>query len=102
MVQWLRLHASNAGGAGSIPGWGTKIPHAARRIPPPKKKGISELQFFCYSCINSTSGNSSLLQFSSLLRLTKGSFRVGGRPRTRPWRSVTFKAVVKGKKPETE
>ena len=24
----LRLHASNAGGAGSIPGRGTKIPHA--------------------------------------------------------------------------
>ena len=28
MVQWLRLHASNGGGTGSIPGWGTKIPHA--------------------------------------------------------------------------
>ena len=27
-VQWLRLHASTAGGMGSIPGWGTKIPHA--------------------------------------------------------------------------
>ena len=27
-VQWLRLHASAAGGVGSIPGWGTKIPHA--------------------------------------------------------------------------
>ena len=23
VVQWLRLHASNAGGPGSIPGWGT-------------------------------------------------------------------------------
>ena len=30
MPQWLRLHASNAGGA-SIPGWGTKIPHDAVR-----------------------------------------------------------------------
>ena len=30
MVQWLRLHASTAGGTGSIPGWGTKIPHAAQ------------------------------------------------------------------------
>ena len=29
-VQWLRLHASTAGGAGSIPGWGTKIPHAGQ------------------------------------------------------------------------
>ena len=27
---WLRLRTSNAGGAGSIPGWATKIPHAAR------------------------------------------------------------------------
>ena len=27
-VQWLRLHASNAGGMGLIPGQGTKIPHA--------------------------------------------------------------------------
>ena len=27
-VQWLRLHAPNAGGTGSIPGRGTKIPHA--------------------------------------------------------------------------
>ena len=25
---WLRLHASSAGGAGSIPGRGIKIPHA--------------------------------------------------------------------------
>ena len=29
-VQGLRLCASNAGGAGLIPGRGTKIPHAAR------------------------------------------------------------------------
>ena len=28
-MQWLRLCASTAGGAGSIPGQGTKIPHAA-------------------------------------------------------------------------
>ena len=27
-VQRLRLRASTAGGTGSIPGWGTKIPHA--------------------------------------------------------------------------
>ena len=27
-VQWLRLCASGAGGAGLIPGWGLKIPHA--------------------------------------------------------------------------
>ena len=34
VVQRVRLHACNAGGAGSIPGWGTKIPHA---VWPPKK-----------------------------------------------------------------
>ena len=28
MVQWLRLRATTAGGEGSIPGQGTKIPHA--------------------------------------------------------------------------
>ena len=28
-VQWLRLHASTAGGTGLTPGWGNKIPHAA-------------------------------------------------------------------------
>ena len=30
VVQWLRLHTSNAEGVGSIPGWGTKIPHATQ------------------------------------------------------------------------
>ena len=29
MVQWFGVCTSNAGGMGSIPGWGTKIPHAA-------------------------------------------------------------------------
>ena len=28
VVQWLKLYTSNAGGAVSIPGPGTKIPHA--------------------------------------------------------------------------
>ena len=27
-VQWLGIHPSTAGVLGSIPGWGTKIPHA--------------------------------------------------------------------------
>ena len=40
MVQWLRLHASNAGHTGSIPGEGTKIPHATK--PEQKKKKIPE------------------------------------------------------------
>ena len=28
VVQWLRLHVSNAGGMGLIPGWRTKMLHA--------------------------------------------------------------------------
>jgi len=28
VIQWLRLHAPNAGDQGLIPGKGTKIPHA--------------------------------------------------------------------------
>ena len=35
-VQWLRLHASTAGGTGSIPGWGSSTCHTVR----PKKKNI--------------------------------------------------------------
>ena len=41
MVQWLELHASNAGGAGLISGQGTRIPHASGRGPP--KKAVIEL-----------------------------------------------------------
>ena len=32
MVQWLGLRAPNAGGPGSIPGQGTKIPHTATKL----------------------------------------------------------------------
>ena len=39
VVQWLRLHASTAGGGGSIPGQGTKIPHALGHGQKKKKKG---------------------------------------------------------------
>ena len=36
-VQWLRLRTSNAGGAGSIPGQGTKISRATQRSQKKKK-----------------------------------------------------------------
>ena len=29
VIQWLRLHAPNAGGTGSVLGWGTKILYAS-------------------------------------------------------------------------
>ena len=38
VVQWLRLHTSNAGGVGSISGQGIKIPHATW---PKKKSNLS-------------------------------------------------------------
>ena len=38
VVQWLRPHASNAGGMSSVPGRGTKIPYTVRCGQ--KKKGI--------------------------------------------------------------
>ena len=38
VVQWLRLHAPNAGGMGSIPGLGTKILRAPRHSKEKKKK----------------------------------------------------------------
>ena len=45
MVQWLRLHATNTGGAGSIPHQGTKITHAmqcSQKI----KKNFCNLKIF--------------------------------------------------------
>ena len=44
VVQWLRLCASNAGGAGSIPGQGTKIPHASWHGQKLKKKKKNRLK----------------------------------------------------------
>ena len=38
VVQWLRLCASNAGGVGTIPGQGTKIPRASEAQPKGKQK----------------------------------------------------------------
>ena len=38
VVQWLRLHTPNAGGTGSIPDRGTKIPHAMQCSQKTQKK----------------------------------------------------------------
>ena len=49
MVQWLRLHASSAGDMSSMPGWGTKIPHAT--WPGQKKKILlmNNMENYLYS-----------------------------------------------------
>ena len=41
VVQWLRLCLPNAGGVGSIPGQGAKIPHASW----PKNQNIKQKQY---------------------------------------------------------
>ena len=46
MVQWLRLHATNAGDSNSIPDWGTKIPHAVWYGQKKEKKRIGSLVKF--------------------------------------------------------
>ena len=39
VVQWLRLSAPNAGGVGSIPGRGTRFPHATAKSSRATPKG---------------------------------------------------------------
>ena len=49
VVQWLRLHVPNARSMGSIPGWGTKIPHVTGCSPlHPRPKSSPDPQR-CYS-----------------------------------------------------
>ena len=50
MVQWLRILPTSTGDTGSIPGWGTKIPHATGQLSPcatitePMQSGACVLQ----------------------------------------------------------
>ena len=43
MVQWLRLHVSNAGDMGLILGWGTKILHAVWQKKKKKKSHYTNI-----------------------------------------------------------
>ena len=48
-VQWLRLRASTAGGRGSVPDGGTKIPHAMWCGTPTKKyHNMKSTLYFCF------------------------------------------------------
>ena len=49
VVQWLRLHAPTAEGAGSIPGQGTKIPHAAGQKQQQQQKQTKKCNSYFYS-----------------------------------------------------
>ena len=42
MVQWFRLHASNAADVGSIPGQGNRIPHVTHKKKIKKKIQLPE------------------------------------------------------------
>ena len=56
-ICWLRLHISNAGDAGSVPGQGTKIPHAVqcshkiKNILNLNKKNRSKLFLLVFNCV---------------------------------------------------
>ena len=45
-VQWLRLRASTAGGSGSIPGQGPKVPHAKGQSQKKKKNPTAVITAF--------------------------------------------------------
>ena len=67
-VQWLRLHASNAGGTGLIPGWGTKIPHAAGCSQKKKKKiEVVDLQYCLVSGVQQSDSVKYIYNFFQIL-----------------------------------
>ena len=49
-VQWLRM-PSSAGGVGSIPGWGTKLPHANEAKKKKKEKRLIIFRYSHVTCI---------------------------------------------------
>ena len=53
MVQWLRLHAPNAGDMGSIPGQGTKIQHVTQCSQGEKKISLLILKALFLSILAS-------------------------------------------------
>ena len=64
VVQWLTPHTPSAGGTGSIPGLGTKIPHAARCGQ--KKNKIKQKYFKNYEHGHSRTNNFAFQLHSSL------------------------------------
>lgn len=68
VVQWLRFHASNAVGIGSIPSQGTKIQHPVWYIAKKKKK---------VECIQAQpTAPGLLIQFSGIKLKSSGSYKL--------------------------
>ena len=57
VVQWLRVHAPNAEGMTSIPGWGTKILHAKWYGLKKKKRRRRRKEIHMSSLVSETSCN---------------------------------------------
>lgn len=68
VVQWLRFHASNAVGIGSIPSQGTKIQHPVWYIAKKKKKKVE-----CIQAQPTAPGL--LIQFSGIKLKSSGSYK---------------------------
>ena len=86
VVQWLRLHASNAGGMGLIPGQGTKIPHATLFSQKNLKTIVIIKKIKCYAkkeCLRErqTQRLSSALVEMSMEEVEVGAAAGGNRPR---------------------
>ena len=66
VVQWLRLHASNAGGMGLIPGWGSKIPQAVWHHQKIKNIVEDNIQYGTYLHLQPQLSRSSLMYPSDI------------------------------------
>ena len=75
MVQWVRLHASNAGGMGSIPGQRSSTCHVAKKY---KMKIITELIHLTFKKkkINTNSQLSTIQSYSDFPNCPPKSFIV--------------------------
>lgn len=71
MVQWLRLRASNAGGAGSIPGLETK---PSSCVAWPKKLKDNKYLLFLMICLSSNYAVVKMLTFPSKGKEKKSLF----------------------------
>ena len=83
VVQWLRLHTSSAGGAGSVPGWGTKIPLATWTAKERKR------EIFLTSLARHTENPPTLVTFTTTPHFCSGGYStLSHLPWSRPPQSI--------------